>query len=357
MIPAKTREVRLASIPDGMPKESDFRLVETPIPSISEGEALVRTLFVGVHPGMRSRMRDANRPFGIGDPVASPSVARVIESRVGSLKPDELVTGGLPWREYNVVRAGRPYQPWVTAANMPLVTDASYLRDHVSLLRPANVPPQLHLGALGSRGFVAYVGLIDIGRPAEGETVFISAAAGSVGSLAGQIAQLYGCRVVGSAGTDEKVRLVQEELGFDGAFNYRATSPGEALDQLCPDGIDIYFDNVGGEQLEAALLRMRYFGRIVACGSVSAYNDPGSGPPLRGLRRVTTHRLRIEGFVIRDHAARFGAFFSDMSTWLREGTVRNLETLFKGLENAPAALVSTLQGGNVGHSTVQVTED
>ncbi len=209
------------------------------------------------------------------------------------------------------------------------------------------------LGALGVPGLTAYVGLLDIGRPRPGETVFVSGAAGAVGSVVAQIAKIKGCRVVGSVGADKKVAAA-EASGVDAAFNYRRMSPAEGLRSVSPDGIDLYFDNVGGEHLQAALDHLRPHGRVVCCGSVSAYNDDGPGPAIDNLRRFVTARLSMSGFVIWDHMDRAGAHRADMVHWLRTGRLVERYTFTDGLGNTPAAFIGMLQGANVGKALVRV---
>lgn len=327
--------IRLAAVPVGMPCESDFAMNEGPVGLPGTGELLVRLLYLSVHPGMRSRLRDANRPWEVGGLLSSPGLAEVVESRAAGFTAGTHVVSRsgsrLPWQEFAVVPAA-----------------------DVVPLRPAEVPLTCHLGALGHTGRVAYVGMLDIGNPQPGETVYVSAAAGAVGSIAGQLAKLRGCRVVGSAGTAEKVDVLRKQLGFDAAFNYRSMPPDEALSRLCPEGIDVYFDNVGGDHLQAAFDRMRPHGRIVACGSVSVYNDDGPGPGLDNLRRIVTHRLTMRGYVIHDHDDRIDAHFVDMARWLAEGRIKNLETVWAGLPSTPRAFISMLHGANIGRSLVRV---
>jgi NADPH-dependent curcumin reductase CurA len=220
---------------------------------------------------------------------------------------------------------------------------------------PDLAPVSKALGVLGLTGWTAYVGLLDLGQPKEGETVFVSACSGAVGSIAGQIAKLKGCRVVGSAGSDEKVAAVCE-LGFDEAFNYRDESPADALGRLCPEGIDVYFENVGGDHLEAAVPRMNTFGRIVLCGMISLYNDTTMRPG-PSLVPVVANRLTIRGFIISDHFDRLPDFLRDMSGWLKEGKITDQETVVDGIENAPAAFMGMLRGENRGKMLVKVGPD
>jgi hypothetical protein len=214
-------------------------------------------------------------------------------------------------------------------------------------------PVSTALGVLGMPGFTAYYGLFELGRPLDGETVFVSGAAGAVGSAAGQMAKIAGCRVIGSAGSQEKLAWLRE-LGFDAVFNYRERSPREALAEAVPEGIDIYFDNVGGDHLEAAIGAMRLYGRVVACGSISRYNDvePTAGP--RNLFMVVTKRLRMQGYIISDHFDRFADFYPRAQEWVRDGRLRYRETVIEGIENAPGAFVGLMRGENIGKMLVKV---
>jgi NADPH-dependent curcumin reductase CurA len=329
------REVRLAARPTGFPKDSDFELAETPIPEPGEGEVLVRNVYMSVDPYMRSRMSEVKSyaaNFEVGEPLYGGAVGQVIESRSDNLSEGDWVNSMKGWREY-------------------------YTADGSSLMKidPALAPVSKALGVLGLTGWTAYVGLLDLGRPKEGETVFVSAASGAVGSIVGQLAKLKGCRAVGSAGSAEKVARAKE-VGFDEAFNYKEEHPAEALDRLCPDGIDIYFENVGGDHLEAALPRMRLFGRIVLCGLISQYNDTEMrrGP---SLVPALTNRLTIRGFIVSDHFDRLPDFLRDMSTWYGEGKIVDEETVVEGIENAPAAFMGLLRGENRGKMLVKVGPD
>jgi NADPH-dependent curcumin reductase CurA len=229
------------------------------------------------------------------------------------------------------------------------------LSDGAALRRldPLAAPLSTSLGVLGMPGFTAWYGLFVLGRPEEGETVLVSGAAGAVGSAAGQMAAIAGCRVIGSAGSEEKLAWLRE-LGFDDAFNYREQSPREALAELAPDGIGIYFDNVGGDHLEAAIGGLRPHGRVVACGSISRYNDAEPAPGPRNMFMVVTKRIRIEGFIIRDHWDRFGEFAREATEWVRDGRLQYRETVVDGIENAPKAFLGLLRGENIGKMLVKV---
>ena len=331
------RSVHLASRPVGWPTPENFRLVEEPVPEPGAGQVLVRNVYISVDPYMRGRMNDVKSytpPFAVGEPMTGGAIGRVERSNHPDFAPGDHVSSQLGWREW-FVSDGRGLQK-VDADAAPL---------------PA------YLGALGGTGFTAYVGLLDIGQPQPGETVFVSGAAGATGSVAGQIAKIVGCRVIGSAGSDEKVRWLTDELGFDAAINYRTQDIDAALGEACPDGINIYFDNVGGDHLEAALNHMADFGRIVACGAISRYNEAELPPGPRNLGNVVRQRLRIQGFIVSDHAARNADFRRDMSQWLREGKVKHRETIVDGIEHAADAFLGLLRGENMGKMLVRLAPE
>ena len=327
-----SREIHLAARPNGPPAPSDFSLVEVDVPDPAEGEVLIRNAYMSVDPYMRGRMNDAKSyvpPFQLGEVLDGGAVGQVIASRNERIPEGAWVVSRLGWREL-------------------ALSDGSGLLQFDPSLGPVSTA----LGVLGMPGLTAYVGLLDIGRPVEGETVFVSGAAGAVGSLVGQIAKLRGCRVIGSAGSPEKVAWLRE-LGFDVAFDYRETETREVL----REGVDVYFDNVGGPTLEAALGALRVGGRVVACGAISQYNatEPPVGP--RNLFLVVTKRLRLEGFIISDHYDRLQAFLAEMAPWVRDGSVRYRETVVEGIERAPEAFIGLLAGENVGKMLVKVGPD
>ncbi len=331
-----SREIRLVARPAGFPGEDLFEVAETPIPDPGEGQLLVRNAYFSVDPYMRPRMNDVRSyvaPFTLGEAMTGGAVGRVEVSRSPAFAEGEWVLHALGWREW-------------------ALSDGSGMRK----IDPAGAPVSTALGVLGMPGFTAYYGLFEIGRPEEGQTVFVSGAAGAVGSAAGQMAKIAGCRVIGSAGSEEKLAWLRE-LGFDATFNYRERSAREALAEAAPDGIDIYFDNVGGDHLEAAIGAMRVNGRIVACGSISRYNDaePVAGP--RNLFMVVTKRLRLQGYIISDHYDRFPEFLVRAQEWLRDGRLRYRETVIDGIENAPVAFLGLLRGENVGKMLVKVGPD
>ena len=307
----------------------DFALAEVELDDPGDGQVLIRNAFVSVDPYMRGRMNDVRSyvpAFELGKTLTGGAVGRVEASRHPGWPEGTWVSHMLGWREW-------------------ALSDGTGLH----ALDPAVAPVSTALGVLGMPGLTAYVGLLDIAQIAAGETVYVSGAAGAVGSVAGQLARLRGCRVIGSAGSAEKVAWL-EELGFDAAFDYRETEPREAL----AGGIDVYFDNVGGPTLEAAIAALRPHGRIVACGSISTYNATEAQPGPRNLFQVVTKRLRLQGFIVSDHSDRFPAFLAEVAPLVREGKVRYRETVVEGIENAPAALIGLLEGRNVGKMLVQV---
>jgi NADPH-dependent curcumin reductase CurA len=326
-----TREVALAARPEGEPKASDFELREVPEPPLADGEVLVRNVFVSVDPYMRGRMTGVHTyvpPYEVGGSIDGGAVGRVVESRDERFAAGDWVLSSLGWREGGTVAGHRLRKIDVSAA-----------------------PPSTALGVLGMPGFTAWIGLTDIAQVREGETIYISGAAGAVGSAAVQIARLKGLRAIGSAGTAEKVEWLRS-LGVE-AFNYRVTSMKEAL----ADGIDVYFDNVGGTQLEAGLAALRVHGRVVACGAISRYNDARAEPGPRNLFLVVTKRLRLQGFIIFDHNERFPAFVAEVAPWVRSGQLAYRETIVDGLENVPAAFAGLFRGDNVGKMIVRVGPD
>jgi NADPH-dependent curcumin reductase CurA len=329
------REIHLAARPNGAPKDSDFELAETPVPTPGDGEVLVRNVYMSVDPYMRGRMNDMRSyvpSFQIGQAMQGGAVGQVVDSRSDKLAVGDWVNSMMGWREY-------------------------YAADGGALMKidPEVAPVSTALGVLGLTGFTAYVGLLDFGQPKEGETVFVSAASGAVGSIVGQIAKLKGCRVIGSAGTAEKVAYARE-LGFDEVFNYKEVDPGEALDRFAPEGIDINFENVGGAQMEAVMQRMREFGRIALCGMVSQYNATEL-PPGPSCVPFLTRKLNMRGFIISDHFDRLPDFLRDMGPWVRDGKVRYRETVVEGIENAPQAFMGLLRGENLGKMLVKVGPD
>ena len=337
-----SREIHLRSRPAGMPTADNFELVEKPIPEVSPGQFLVRNVWMSVDPYMRGRMMDRKSyvpPFQIGEPLDGGSVGRVVASQHDDFAVGDYVCGFASggWREY-------------------YVSDGSMLQK----VDPKLAPLQAYLGVMGMPGLTAYSSLLRIGAPREGETVFVSAAAGAVGSVVSQIAKIKGCRVVGSAGSDDKIAWLEREAGVDAAINYR--NCGSLLDAVraaCPKGIDIYYENVGGEHLEVALELMNSQGRLVMCGMISLYNaNPDAPPPgPRNLINVVGRSLKMQGFIVSDFLDMVPDFYADMSQWIGAGKIKWQETVVEGIENAPAAFLGLFKGENLGKMLVRVGPD
>jgi NADPH:quinone reductase len=331
------RQITLTAHPVGVPKPSDFRVVESPIPRPGAGEVLVKSLYLSVDPYMRSRMSGINtyaKAMKIGDVMVGGVVGRVVESHDPRYDTDEIVEGMLGWQEY-------------------AVAGAKSLRK----IDPKAGPITTALYVLGVPGLTAYFGLLDVCKPQPGDTVLISGAAGAVGSLVGQIAKIKRCRAVGIAGSDEKVRFITKELGFDAGFNYKTTPDYEAkIRELCPSGIDVYFDNVGGRITDAALRLINTRARIGICGQISQYNQeqPEMGP--RFLSQLLVKQAKMEGFLVFQWADRYEEALRHLGNWLREGRIKYREQIVEGLENAPDAFIGMLNGANTGKQLVKVSD-
>ena len=329
------RQITLAARPTGLPKESDFRLIESPVPTPGPGEVLVRTLYLSLDPYMRGRMNDAKSyapPVQIGEAMVGGTVCRVEQSNDPGFQPGDIAVANAGWQDYAVAKG-----------------------KELRKLDPSQAPITTALGVLGHIGLTAYFGLIDICHPKAGETVVVSGAAGAVGSIAGQIAKILGCRVIGIAGTDAKIRYLLDDLGFDAAFNYKTTADyGAKIKELCPNGVDVYFDNVGGAITDAVLFHLNLHARVSVCGQIALYNleKPETGP--RFLPLLIVHRAKIEGFLIPDYAPRFGEGHRQLAAWYHEGKLKQKETLEEGLENAPRAFIGMLEGRNIGKQLVKV---
>jgi len=330
-----SREIRLKNRPVGLPAERDFELAEVTIPEVRAGELLVQNIYMSVDPYMRGRMYDRKSyvpPFQLNQPLEGGCVGRVVESKNEQFKAGDFVLGMLGWREYFISQGSG-----------------------ITKIDPDLAPIQAYLGALGMPGLTAYVGLLDIGKPREGETVFVSAASGAVGSIVCQIAKLKGCHTVGSAGSDQKISWLREEAGVDSAFNYKKVDNIIAeVGKHCSKGIDVYFENVGGVHLQAALEHMNTFGRLVMCGAISRYNDTEPVPGPSNLFYITSKQLTMQGFIVRDHMSRLSQFYADMAKWIAEGKIKWKETVVEGLENAPRAFIGLFKGDNFGKMIVKV---
>jgi NADPH-dependent curcumin reductase CurA len=329
------REIILASRPDGWPTVANFALVQTPHQDLADGQVRVRNLFMSVDPYMRGRMNDVKSyvpPFEVGKPLEGGVVGEVIESRSPDLAVGDLVLHMLGWRDEAVL-------------------DARHAR---KVAKIEGLSPSAYLGVLGMPALTAYVGLLDIAAFQPGDSVFVSGAAGAVGSVAGQIAKLKGAsRVIGSAGSDEKVRWLTE-IGFDVAFNYKTAPVLDQLRNAAPGGIDVYFDNVGEDHLDAALWMLNTHGRVAMCGAIARYNDTELTPGPSAIAMVITKRLTLRGFIITDHQDRLPAMIAEVGGWLREGKLLHTETVVDGLEHAPDAFISLLRGANTGKMIVRL---
>jgi NADPH-dependent curcumin reductase CurA len=329
--------VRLVRRPKGAPQPDDFSIAEAVVPEPGPGEVLVRNVFLSVDPFMRGLMRDDEDyllpPFEIGGPLYGGAVGEVVESAAPGLAPGDCVTHMAGFREWSVCAAGEVER-----------IDARH-------------PLSLYLGALGMTGLTAWAGILDVAGVRPGETVFVSGAAGAVGSIAGQIARIGGCRVIGSAGSPEKAKWVTETLRFDHCFDYRAQDPGDALAECCPDGIDVYFDNVGGRHLEAAIDAIRPLGRIALCGMISQYNESDPPPGPRNLFQLITRQVTLTGFTVNNFASRTERFRSDVAGWIAAGLLHSEDTIADGIEAAPDALIGVLAGRNFGKMLVRTGPD
>ncbi|MFD5429207.1 NADP-dependent oxidoreductase [Streptomyces sp. NPDC127084] len=335
-LPASSREWHLVARPHGWPKPEDVALREVPVAEPGEGRILVRNLHFSVDPYMRGRMNDVKSyapPYQLDRPMEGGAVGEVIASAAEGFTVGDHVLHGLGWREYAEVPA-----------------------QHATKIDPSVAPLSAYLGVLGMPGMTAYAGLLDVASFKEGDTVFVSGAAGAVGSLVGQMAKLKGAsRVIGSAGSDEKVKLLVEEYGFDAAFNYKNGPVAEQLAAAAPDGIDVYFDNVGGEHLEAAISSFNPHGRAALCGMIAQYNTTEPTPAPRNLVMVIGKRLRLQGMLVSDHAALQPRFVQEVGGWLRSGELKYNETVAEGIENGFDAFLGMLRGENTGKMVVSLT--
>ncbi|HEX4956447.1 MAG TPA: NADP-dependent oxidoreductase [Thermoanaerobaculia bacterium] len=331
------RQIVLAARPVGFPKVTDFHLVYSPLPAPAIGELLVRSVYLSLDPYLRGRMSDADsdaRPVAIGEVMPGGAVGFVVESKDVELRAGDAVEGLLGWQEYAVA-------PGHELRKVDL----------------SQAPISAALGVLGIPGLTAYFGLLDLCDPQPGETVVVSGAVGAVGMLVGQIAKIKGCRVVGVAGSEAKISWLLDELGFDAALNYNSEADfGRKLGELCPDGIDVYFDNVGGVITDAVLRRISPGARIAVCGQISQYNllTPELGP--RWLGQLIVKQAKVQGFLVSAYAERFPAGRQQLARWLKQGKLKYREDVAQGIEAAPQAFISMLQGRNQGKQLVQLSE-
>ena len=330
----KTKQIVLASRPKGKPVAENFRLEQKELPEIKEGELLLQGMFYSVDPYMRGRMNDAKSyvpPFKVDEPMAGGVVAKIVESKSEKFKTGDIVAGMLPWREYTIA------------------TEKELRKIDANI-----APASYYLGILGMTGLTAYFGLMHIGKPKAGETVVVSGAAGAVGMVVGQIAKIQGCRVVGIAGTEQKVELLKNDLGFDEAINYKTTTDmKKAIAAACPDGVDVYFDNVGGEISDAVIANINFHARIPLCGQIALYNATSQpiGPRLQPM--LLTRSVLMQGFIVSNFEDKFPEGIKMLAQWLQEGKLKFTETTAKGFENLPAALLGLFEGDNVGKMVVE----
>ena len=328
-----SREIQLKSRPNGIPTEANFNLVKTELDPLQDHQVLVRNLFISVDPYMRGRMNDVKSylpPFELNKPLDGGAVGEVVESRAPGFKQGDAVLSNFGWREYFIASPKELH---------PVSRDVQ--------------PLSVYLGSLGMTGMTAWAGL-NLVEVKSGDVIYISGAAGAVGSMAGQLAKLRGCRVIGSAGSAEKVEFLRAECGFDIAFDYKVGPVVEQLKVEAPDGIDVYFDNVGGETLEAALTALRVHGRIICCGGISAYNDEKPRPGPSNLFNMITKRLTMKGLLVRDWLDHQGEFEKEVGGYFKAGKVRHRETVVKGMENAVGAFTGLFHGKNIGKMVVKL---
>jgi NADPH-dependent curcumin reductase CurA len=334
-VSVRSQEIRLAARPHGWPTAETFTFAEAEVPDPGPGELLVRNLMMSVDPYMRGRMDDRKSyvpPFQVGQALEGGAVGEVVASGVDGIKPGEMVLHSLGWREYALVSA-----------------------KHATVVDPSAAPLGAYLGVLGMTGLTAYAGLFVTAEFKPGDVVFVSSAAGAVGQVVGQLAKLNGAaRVIGSAGSPAKVAYLTDELGFDAAFDYHDAPVRDRLAEAAPDGIDVYFDNVGGEHLEAAIGALNVHGRVTVCGMISVYNATEPTPAPRNLSQLISKRLTMRGMLVRDHYDLTQRFLAEVSPLVADGRIKHRETVFEGLRCAPEAFLSMLQGGGIGKNLVRI---
>jgi len=321
--------------PEGKPTLEDFKFVEEEMPAVSEGHILLKTLYVSVDPYLRGRMTDAKSyvpPFELNKPVQSAVVAEVAESKNDSFRKGDFVTGLLDWKEYQVSDGKGLNKVDADAADL-----------------------SAYLGILGMTGLTAYFGLTEIGRPKEGETLVVSGAAGAVGSVVGQISKILGCKVIGIAGSDDKIEQLKSKFGFDAGINYKTTKDmTKAIAEAAPDGVDVYFDNVGGEVSDAVLANINNLGRVPVCGAISTYNDTevSVGPRLQPI--IVKNSVLMQGFIVSNYSAKFPEGIKQLTQWLQEGKLTYTETIVNGFDQIPQAFIDLFDGKNNGKMVVKV---
>lgn len=331
----RNKVILLKSRPEGKPTKSNFELTEESKPTPEEGQILLKTLYVSVDPYLRGRMRDEEsyiEPFRVGEPLESGIIAEVAESKNKNFKKGDYVNGMLQWKEWQI-----------TSGN------------GINKVDNDKAPLKTYLGILGLTGITAFLGLEKIGRLQMGETLLVSGAAGAVGSVVGQIGKIRGCKVVGIAGSDEKIDRIKKKFGFDGGINYeKAKDLQKAIAQACPDGVDVYFDNVGGEILDAALANMNKFGRVVNCGAISLYNKTEQPKGPRPEITLIKKSITMQGFTVRDYVKEFGPAQKQLAEWLEADKLSYMETVVEGFDNIPQAFMDLFEGKNKGKMIVKV---
>jgi len=328
-MPVSGREIHLVARPKGLPVLGDFAVVEVTTPDAGEGEVQVQNVILSVDPYMRPRLAADQ---ALNTAMIGGGLGRVIQSRNPKFKEGDLVRHGAGMQEH-FISDGRGLQALNPDPALSLT---------------------VYMHALGGTGITAYGGLLEVGKLKDGEQVFVSTAAGAVGSVVAQIAKIKGCYVVGSTGAEDKVRWLKDEVGLDAVINYKAEPIGKVLEAATPKGIDVYFENVGGAHLDAALVRMNVHGRIPVCGMISTYN--GGGEPVRGLSNIIYRRVDIQGFVASDFGHLNAAFVSDMTGWLKDGRIKYQETILDGFERAPEGLIGLFEGKNTGKMLIRVAD-
>ena len=329
-----SKTILLAKRPAGLPKLSDFKIDDELVPELAVGEILLQTKYVSVDPYLRGRMNDVKSyipPFELGKPIVSGTVAEVIASKNEAFQEGDFISGMLPWKE-------------------KLVSNGEGLLKVDQNMAPLSA----YLGVLGMTGLTAYLGLTEIGKPKKGETLVVSGAAGAVGSVVGQIGKILGMRVVGVAGTEEKVALLKNEFGFDEAINYKTTeNMTAALKDACPDGVDVYFDNVGGSISDAVLFSINKFARIVCCGAISVYNKTQLPQSMSVQTFLVRNSALMQGFIVFDYADKYPEAMQQLSKWLAEGKLKSTETVREGFENIPQAFLDLFDGKNKGKMVIK----
>lgn len=331
------RKILLKSRPNGLPNENNFEIAEAIVPNLKDGELLLKALYISVDPYMRGRMSDAKSyaaPFQVGEPIKGGIVAQVLESRADGFSTGDTVSGLLDWQELQTVPASA-----------------------VTKIEKSDAPLSYHLGILGMPGLTAYFGLLKIGKPQQGETVVVSGAAGAVGTVVCQIAKLKGCRVVGIAGSDEKLSYLKNELGVDEVINYHSVGDmSKAIANACPDGVDVYYDNVGGEISDAVIMHLNKYARVVICGQISLYNatEMPVGPRLQPL--LLKRSVLMQGFIVSDFADHVAEGMQQLSEWVSEGKLKFEETVVEGFDKLPETFLGLFEGKNIGKYLVKVAD-